>query len=170
MTDEKATHSTTSKRSASSVEEMLIHQRGARLVAVRNYFGHSQGTMATLLNVAVPTLKGYERGRGCPSCHAMERVAALGVDLHWLVMGVGNMFKTQAGTKFSPEERRKLFECMEEVQRVNETLCLRMTTSKLAGLALRLFSEALEPKESEGSDGPKDEASATSMARAEPLL
>jgi len=146
MPTDKPVSTEYAKHSMTDIERALALQSGARLVAVRNHFGHSQGTMATVLGIALPTLKGYERGRSCPACGAMLVLASMGINLHWLITGIGNMQSAQGANRFSPEERTKLFVCMEEAQRLNDSLGLGMDKLKQAGMATRLFSEWMESK------------------------
>lgn len=147
MPTDKPADSTSTKHSMTDIERALALQSGARLVAVRNHFGHSQGTMATVLGVALPTLKGYERGRSCPSCSTLIVLASMGINLHWLITGIGNMQSAQGANRLSPEERTKLYLCIEEVYRLNESLGLCMPLSKQAGMAARFFSEWMENKD-----------------------
>lgn len=146
MPTNKPASAENAKHSMTEIERSLALQSGARLVAVRNFFGHSQGTLATVLGIALPTLKGYERGRSCPSCGALLVLASMGINLHWLITGIGNMQSSQGTNRFSPEERSKLFVCMEEAQRLNDSLGLGMDKFKQAGMDTRLFAEWMENK------------------------
>jgi len=156
MPTSKPTASTGSKHSMTEIERALALQSGARLVTVRNHFGHTQGTMATILGIALPTLKGYERGRSCPSCGALLVLASMGINLHWLITGIGNMQSAQGANRLSPEERTKLYLCIEEVYRLNESLGLGMPLSKQAGMAARFFSEWMESQSSSSRAEQKD--------------
>lgn len=148
MPIDKPVSTESAKHSMTDIERSLAQQLSARLAAVRNYFGHSQGTMATVLGIALPTLKGYERGRGSPSCVVLSVLASMGINIHWLVSGIGNMQSAQGANRLSPEERSKLFVCIEETYRLNESLGLGMPPNKQAGMAARLFSEWMENKAS----------------------
>lgn len=148
MPTDKPMSMESAKHSMTDIERTLAQQLGARLATVRNYFGHSQGTMATVLGIALPTLKGYERGRGSPSCVVLSVLASMGINIHWLVSGIGNMQSAQGANRLSPEERSKLFICIEETYRLNESLGLGMPPIKQAGMAARLFSEWMENKAS----------------------
>lgn len=156
MPTSKPTDTTGSKHSMTEIERALALQSGARLVAVRNHFGHTQGTMATVLGIALPTLKGYERGRSCPSCGALQALASMGINLHWLITGIGNMLSSQGTNRFSPEERTKLYMCMEEAQRLDDTLGLGMDKRDLAGLVTRLFSQWMANQSSPSRAEPKE--------------
>jgi len=58
-----------------------------RLKNLRKDLGLKQLEMAVQLKVSLSTLQRYESGYSFPDLRTLEIIAALGVDLHWLVTG-----------------------------------------------------------------------------------
>ena len=59
----------------------------ARFRQIRKDMKLKQTAMAERLGVGLSTLQRYEKGTACPTSDVLERVAALGVDLHYLITG-----------------------------------------------------------------------------------
>ncbi len=58
-----------------------------RLKKIRKDLGLKQQEMAVQLKISLSTLQRYEKGDNVPDVGTLEKIAALGVDLHWLVTG-----------------------------------------------------------------------------------
>lgn len=58
-----------------------------RLKIIRKHLGLKQQAMAERLKVSLSTLQRYEKGDNVPDLGTLEKIAALGIDLHWLVTG-----------------------------------------------------------------------------------
>ncbi len=58
-----------------------------RLKIIRKHLGLKQQAMAERLKVSLSTLQRYEKGESVPGLGTLEKIAALGIDLHWLVTG-----------------------------------------------------------------------------------
>ncbi len=58
-----------------------------RLKKIRKDLGWKQQKMAERLKVSLSTLQRYEKGESAPDLGTLEKIAALGIDLHWLVTG-----------------------------------------------------------------------------------
>jgi transcriptional regulator with XRE-family HTH domain len=58
-----------------------------RLKIIRKHLGLKQQAMAERLKVSLSTLQRYEKGESVPDLGTLEKIAALGIDLHWLVTG-----------------------------------------------------------------------------------
>ncbi len=58
-----------------------------RFKKIRKDLGLKQQEMAERLKVSLSTLQRYEKGDNVPDLGTLEKIAALGVDLHWLVTG-----------------------------------------------------------------------------------
>ena len=59
----------------------------ARLRQIRKGLKLNQSAMAECIGVGLSTLQRYEKGSSYPTTDVLERVAALGVDLHFLITG-----------------------------------------------------------------------------------
>ena len=66
---------------------LLANQFPARFRQMRKDLKLKQSAMAERLGVGLKTLQRYEKGTTSPTVDVLERVAALGVDLHWLITG-----------------------------------------------------------------------------------
>ncbi|WP_372502356.1 helix-turn-helix transcriptional regulator [Tistrella mobilis] len=60
---------------------------GERLKAERARIGVNQKEMAARLGVSLNTYGRYERGLRSPELRALERLASMGIDVHWLLTG-----------------------------------------------------------------------------------
>ena len=58
-----------------------------RFKKIRKDLGLKQQEMAVQLKISLSTLQRYEKGDNVPDVGTLEKIAALGVDLHWLVTG-----------------------------------------------------------------------------------
>lgn len=65
----------------------IYHLRD-RLRQTRKYLKLTQKAMAEKLGVSLRTLQRYEEGTVFPDAAALDRLASLGVDLHWLITGL----------------------------------------------------------------------------------
>ena len=66
---------------------LLANQFPIRFRQLRKDLKLKQSAMAECIGVSVRTLQRYEKGAMFPTADILERVAALGVDLQWLVTG-----------------------------------------------------------------------------------
>lgn len=69
-----------------------VMERKERFRLVRECLGQSHRGMAILLQGSPALWTQYESGRKCPSFEALERLAALGVNVDWIVTGRGKVF------------------------------------------------------------------------------
>ncbi|WP_372069729.1 helix-turn-helix transcriptional regulator (plasmid) [Tistrella mobilis] len=60
---------------------------GMRLKAERTRIGLNQKEMAARLGVSLNTYGRYERGLRSPELRPLERLASMGIDVHWLLTG-----------------------------------------------------------------------------------
>jgi phage repressor protein C with HTH and peptisase S24 domain len=60
--------------------------------------------MAEQLEMPQRTYAAYEKGR-FPPLERLERLAELGLDVHWLATGEGSMLKSETGTPMRPEDQ-----------------------------------------------------------------
>ncbi|GAB4186023.1 MAG: hypothetical protein Tsb002_10140 [Wenzhouxiangellaceae bacterium] len=63
---------------------------GKRLILVRG--ANSQAEFAIRMGVHKNTLARYESGERVPDTHFLNRLAAEGVNVHWLITGMGNRY------------------------------------------------------------------------------
>lgn len=66
---------------------LLLDQFSVRFRQLRKDLKLKQAAMAERLGISLSTLQRYEKGTASPTVDILERVAALGVDLHWLITG-----------------------------------------------------------------------------------
>ena len=66
---------------------ILLDQFSVRFRQLRKDLKLKQAEMAERLGISLKTLQRYEEGTTSPTVDILERVAALGVDLQWLVTG-----------------------------------------------------------------------------------
>ena len=66
---------------------LLLDQFPVRFRQLRKDLKLKQAAMAERLGISLQTLQRYEKGTTSPTADVLERVAALGVDLQWLVTG-----------------------------------------------------------------------------------
>lgn len=64
---------------------------GRRLKEWRAYLGCTQASLASELDIHIGMLKKYEAGRSMPSAEGMAALARTGVNLGWLIAGIGEM-------------------------------------------------------------------------------
>jgi transcriptional regulator with XRE-family HTH domain len=66
----------------------------ARLRAIRRHLGFStRAQMAERLRLPASTYNGYESEQGPPKVEWLTELAAMGVDINWLLLGVGEMMQ-----------------------------------------------------------------------------
>lgn len=64
-----------------------------RLTALRSHFGLSQKAMAARLGIAGNTWQRYELANEPPNSSVLAKLAAEGIDTHWLLTGEGAMLR-----------------------------------------------------------------------------
>lgn len=70
-----------------------------RLRAVRRHFGFAtRAQMAERLGLPASTYNGYETEQGPPKVEWLAELAAMGIDINWLLLGVGEMMHAQSLT------------------------------------------------------------------------
>lgn len=99
---------------------------GARLVAFRKSLVMTQDTFSAHTGVPLSTLKRYELSGSAPSTDALAAFAKAGVNLNWLVTGVGTMGVVEpparpAPAKINVDALIKAFEVMTLTARPGET-------------------------------------------------
>ena len=65
-------------------------EAGARLELARDLLGLKQAQWAAALGVGLSTYHRYRRGEAAPGMPELARAAALGIDMNWLVTGIGS--------------------------------------------------------------------------------
>lgn len=63
----------------------------SRLVAARKSLGVTQGEFCEQTGMSLSTLKKYEGGHSAPGTEALGMMAKTGINIHWLVTGIGQM-------------------------------------------------------------------------------
>lgn len=67
-----------------------------RLKLIREYYNESQAKFSKKLGIAQNTWGQYEIGKRSVPDELKQQLAAMGIDIHWLVTGEGSMHKDQA--------------------------------------------------------------------------
>jgi len=65
-----------------------------RLIAVRKHLSLSQRAMAQHVGVSANTWNSYETKNEAPNSGVLTRLADEGIDIHWLLTGLGSMLRT----------------------------------------------------------------------------
>ena len=63
----------------------------SRFRQIRKDLKLNQAAMAEYLGVSLTTVQRYEKGTSFPTTDILKSVAALGVDLHWLITGTSSV-------------------------------------------------------------------------------
>ena len=66
---------------------LMVKQFPVRFRQMRKDLKLKQSALAERLGVGLSTVQRYEKGATLPTADVLERVASLGVDLHWLITG-----------------------------------------------------------------------------------
>ncbi|OIQ87037.1 helix-turn-helix protein [mine drainage metagenome] len=67
-----------------------------RLEEIRANMGLTQSEMCARMGIPLRTYTRYASGERPPSVEALEALARMDIDLHWLITGQGNMYRTAA--------------------------------------------------------------------------
>ena len=78
------------KQTAPSIRDRI----GRRLIQIRLAFGESQSQFARRLGDPglQKRLSDYESGKTGPTVDFLDRVSAIGVNVHWLICGTGKVW------------------------------------------------------------------------------
>lgn len=82
--------------SSPGLGETGVVQLGDRLKTVREFLGETQKTMSRRFRLGENTWQSYELNGKLPKGETLSELAALGIDMNWLLTGRGSM-RTAAG-------------------------------------------------------------------------
>jgi len=97
---------------------------GARLRSVRKALGDPhRAVLSVRLGVAKNSLAHYERGDRLPDAKVLAAYyLILGVNLHWLLSGQGDMFVREKAVQSSPQDEIDLQRLMTAIETIEEAL------------------------------------------------
>jgi len=101
------------------------HRFQDRFRQIRKKLKLTQITMAEHLGVSLRTVQRFENGTTPPAADVLERVASLGVDLHWLITGISadnpGCTQVKAGVVFFAFRSERYHQIVETLQQAGMT-------------------------------------------------
>lgn len=129
----------------------------ARLRAIRRHFGFStRAQMAERLNVPASTYNGYETDQGPPKLEWLTELAAMGVDINWLLLGRGEMMHGHAPNATAPVviDDILLAAMIHTVERREQGAGKPLTAQEKGQLVARLYTMTLQHAAASIPQGP----------------
>lgn len=119
----------------------------ARLRAIRRHFGFStRAQMAERLNLPASTYNGYETDQGPPKLEWLTELATMGIDINWLLLGIGEMMHGQVPNATAPVviDDILLAAMIHTVERREQGAGKPLTPQEKGQLVARLYTMTLQ--------------------------
>lgn len=131
-----------------SEEKTLVAEVSERLRAFRSHTGLSQERFGELLGGTKRGVQANESGRNAPQAKALAGLAKMGLNLNWLIAGIGPMLLSKLGDsrEQSVVDADKLGFAMASVEKAIAARQLRLTAETRGKLAALVYQYCLLDK------------------------
>lgn len=115
-----------------------------RIREARKFLRLTQAEFAAKTGVSERSLQGFERGRGVPSGETLLKIAELGLNPGWLLIGTGNMLlrdRQDDGPAHGDLDRELMGRVVDAITRLYRDLAISLSPVDLGRLSAEKYAE-----------------------------